>query len=147
MANEISFVERAKFVKNFERKEHGKIILRSTRLCGRLGTQLTSVERLTAEREVAFDSRGRTITQGLKMTEKWRYFLCTASGWTFAWLGWPRKVAVPSPLWDVKIVFPHWHWNEKCIFFLPKNETKTVKVSRAVALIKLCKWASALAGT
>ena len=27
-----------------------------------------------------FDSRGRTITKGLKMTEKWRYFLCTASG-------------------------------------------------------------------
>ena len=53
MANEISFVGRAKFVKNFKRKEHGKFILRSTRLCGRLGTQLTSVERLTAEREVA----------------------------------------------------------------------------------------------
>ena len=53
-----------------------------------------------------FDSRGRTITQGLKMTEKWRYFLCTASGETFAWLGWPRKMAVPSPLGDVKIVSP-----------------------------------------
>ena len=53
-----------------------------------------------------FDSRGRTITQGLKMTEKWGYFLCTASGETFAWLGWPRKMAVPSPLGDVKIVSP-----------------------------------------
>ena len=52
-----------------------------------------------------FESRGRTITQGLKMTEKWRYFLCTASGETFAWLGWPSKMAVPSPLGDVKIVF------------------------------------------
>ena len=53
-----------------------------------------------------FDSRGRTITQGLKMTEKWRYFLCTASGETFAWLGWPRKMAVPPPVGDVKIVSP-----------------------------------------
>ena len=53
-----------------------------------------------------FDSLGRTITQGLKMTEKWRYSLCTASGETFAWLGWPRKMAVPSPLGDVKIVSP-----------------------------------------
>lgn len=42
MANEISLVVRAKFVKNFKRKEHGKFMLRSTRLCGRLGTQLTS---------------------------------------------------------------------------------------------------------
>ena len=40
------------------------------------------------------------------MTEKWRYFLCTASSETFAWLGWPRKMAVPSPLGDVKIVSP-----------------------------------------
>ena len=51
-----------------------------------------------------FDSRGRTNTQGLKITEKWRYSLCPAGGWTFAWLGWPRKMAVPSPLGDVKIV-------------------------------------------
>ena len=27
-----------------------------------------------------FDSWGRTNTRGLKITEKWRYFLCTASG-------------------------------------------------------------------
>ena len=54
-----------------------------------------------------FDSRGRTITQGLKMTEKWRYFLCTASGETFAWLGWPRKMAVPSPLGEVKYSVPN----------------------------------------
>ena len=40
------------------------------------------------------------------MTEKWRYFLCTASGETFARLGWPRKMVVPSPLGDVKIVSP-----------------------------------------
>ena len=38
--NEISLAKRAKFVKNFERKEHEKFILRSTRLCERLGTQL-----------------------------------------------------------------------------------------------------------
>ena len=59
------------------------------------------------------------------MTEKWRYFLCTASGETFAWLGWPRKLAVPSPLGDVKIVSPistfvlntlTLKW--KCLFFI-----------------------------
>ena len=43
-----------------------------------------------------FDSRDRTNTQGVKITEKWRYFLCLANGWTLAWLGWPRKMAVPS---------------------------------------------------
>ena len=66
MANEISLAKRAKFVKNFKRKEYGKFILRSTRLCVRLGTQLLN-------------------------------------------------------------------------FAGTKNETKTVKVSRAVALIKLSK--------
>ena len=34
-----------------------------------------------------FYSRGRTNTQALKITEKGRYCLCTASGWTFVWLG------------------------------------------------------------
>ena len=53
-----------------------------------------------------FDSRGRTNTQGLKITEKWRYSLCPAGGWTFTWLGWPRKMAIPSPIGDVKIVSP-----------------------------------------
>ena len=53
-----------------------------------------------------FDSRDRTNTQGLKITEKWRYSLCTASGWTFAWLGWPGKMAVPSRVGEVKIVPP-----------------------------------------
>ena len=43
-----------------------------------------------------FDSQGRTNTQGLKITEKWR----------FAWLGWSRKMVVPSPVKDVKIVSP-----------------------------------------
>ena len=52
-----------------------------------------------------FDSRGWTITQGLlKITENWRYSLCTASGWTFAWLGWSRKMVVLYPVGDVKIV-------------------------------------------
>ena len=54
-----------------------------------------------------FDSRGPTNTQGLKITEKWRYFLCPAGGWTFTWLGWPRKMAVPSPLRDVKYSVPN----------------------------------------
>ena len=53
-----------------------------------------------------FDSQGRASTQGLKITENWRYSLCTASGWTFAWLGWPRKMAVPSQVGNVNIVSP-----------------------------------------
>ena len=62
-----------------------------------------SVERLTAEREVAGSIPGAgPILRVLKITEKWRYFLCPASGWTLAWLGWPRKMAVPSPLGNVK---------------------------------------------
>ena len=53
-----------------------------------------------------FDSLGRTISEGLNITEKWRYSLCTPTGETFAWLGWPRKMAAPSPLGDVKMVSP-----------------------------------------
>ena len=53
-----------------------------------------------------FNSRDQTNTQVLKMTEKWRYCLCPANGWTFEWLGWPPKMAVPSLVGDVKIVFP-----------------------------------------
>ena len=49
-----------------------------------------------------FDSQGRTNTQGLKITEKWSHSLCSASGETFAWLGWPRKMVVPSSVGDVK---------------------------------------------
>ena len=62
-----------------------------------------------------FDSQGRTNTQGLKITEKWRYSLCPESGWTFAWLGWPRKMAVPSPLGGVKYSVPKWHFRAKYI--------------------------------
>ena len=52
-----------------------------------------------------FDSRAWTITQGLlKISEKWRCSLCTSSGWTFPWLGWPGKVAVLPPVGDEKIV-------------------------------------------
>ena len=53
-----------------------------------------------------FDSLGRTNTQGLKTTEKWRYCLCPANGETFAWLGLTSKMAVWSPVGDVKIVWP-----------------------------------------
>ena len=35
------------------------------------------------------------------MTEKWRYCLCPEDGQTFAWLGWPGKMAVPSSVGDV----------------------------------------------
>ena len=51
-----------------------------------------------------FDSRDQTNTQGLKITEYWRYALCTANSQTFARLGWPRKIVVPSPVGDVNIV-------------------------------------------
>ena len=53
-----------------------------------------------------FDSLGRTNTQGLKTTEKWRYCLCPANGETFAWLGLTSKMAVWSPVGDVRIVWP-----------------------------------------
>ena len=53
------------------------------------------------------DSQGQTNTQGIKITGKWRYSFCTASGLTFTWLGWPRKMAVPAQVvGDVKIVSP-----------------------------------------
>ena len=66
-----------------------------------------SVERLTAEREVVGSILGtESNTQGLKMTEKWRYCFCPANGSTFAWLEWSRKMAVSSPVGDVKIVSP-----------------------------------------
>ena len=49
-----------------------------------------------------FDSPSWTNTQCLKITGKLSYCLCTANGKTFAWLWWPRKMAVPSPVGDVK---------------------------------------------
>ena len=52
-----------------------------------------SVERLTY-------TVSCTVHSDLKITEKWRYFICPANGWIFAWLGWPRKMAVPSPIGD-----------------------------------------------
>ena len=51
-----------------------------------------------------FDSRGTNI-QGLKITEKWRDCLYWAKGLTFIWLRWPHKMAVLSPVRDLKIVF------------------------------------------
>ena len=48
-----------------------------------------------------------------KITEEWRYSLCTVSGLTFAWLGWPRKMAIPSPVGDVKIVSPIYYLRVK----------------------------------
>ena len=67
-----------------------------------------SAERMTAEREVAGSIPGAgPLLRVLKITEKWRYFLCPAGGWTFAWLGWSRKMAVPSPLGDVKYSVPN----------------------------------------
>ena len=61
-------------------------------------------ERLTAERRSWVRFPGRTNTQGVKITEKWGYFLCPANAWTFVWLGWPLKMAVQSPVGDLKIV-------------------------------------------
>ena len=54
-----------------------------------------------------FDSWGRTNTQGLKITEKWRYFLYSADGQTFAWLEWQGKMAVTSPVADVNNSVPN----------------------------------------
>ena len=63
-------------------------------------------EHLTAERRSWVRFRGRTNTQGLKITEKWGYFLCPANAWTFVWLGWPLEMADQSPVGDLKIVSP-----------------------------------------
>ena len=49
-----------------------------------------------------FDFRVRTNTQGLKITEEWRYCLCCANGSKFAWLRRSRKMAARSPVADVK---------------------------------------------
>ena len=65
-----------------------------------------------------FNFRGWTKTPGLRITEKWRYCLCTANGW-------PRKIKVTSTVGDIKIVSPvssfvlktiHRHSN-KVLFF------------------------------
>ena len=84
-----------------------------------------------------FDSRGRTITQSLKITEKWRYFLCTASGETFAWLGWPRKMAVPSPLEDVKYSVPNEHFRAKYIDTQIKKKCIKVRTWNINSLVEL----------
>ena len=91
------------FTENMKRKVSLGSSCRLNR--GRISSVCCAHECRAVGRE--FDSRGRTVTQGLKITEKWtRYFLCTASGYTFAWLGWPRKMAVPSPEGDAKKVSP-----------------------------------------
>ena len=53
-----------------------------------------------------FDFRVSTNTQGLKITEEWRYCLCSANGSKFAWLRRSRKMAARSPVADVKIYDP-----------------------------------------
>ena len=53
-----------------------------------------------------FDSRDRTNTQGLKITEKWRYSLCPANDETFAW-----RSSISTSVLNI-----HWHSIE-CIFF------------------------------
>ena len=61
-----------------------------------------SVERLTAEREVAgsIPVAEPILRVLIKITEKWRYSLCTAISAR------PRKMAVPSPVGEVKILSP-----------------------------------------
>ena len=59
-----------------------------------------------------FDFWDQTNTQGLNMTEKWRYCLCPAN--SFAWLWWPRKMAVPTPAGDKNSV-PNQHVHAKYI--------------------------------
>ena len=53
-----------------------------------------------------FDFRVSTNTQGLKITEEWRYCLCSANGSKFAWLRRSHKMAARSPVADVKIYDP-----------------------------------------
>ena len=48
--------------------------------------------------------------------EKSRYSLCTASGYTFAWFGKSRKMMVPSPVGDVKIMSPISTFVKQCAF-------------------------------
>ena len=61
-----------------------------------------SVERLTAEREVAgsIPVAEPILRVLIKITEKWRYSLCTAISAR------PCKMAVPSPVGEVKILSP-----------------------------------------
>ena len=61
-----------------------------------------SVERLTAEREVAgsIPVAEPILRVLIKITEKWRYYLCTAISAR------PCKMAVPSPVGEVKILSP-----------------------------------------
>ena len=46
--------------------------------CGRISSVGSALECRGGSR--GFDRRGRTNTQGLKITEKWRYSLCTTNG-------------------------------------------------------------------
>ena len=66
-----------------------------------------------------FDSRDRNNTHGLKITGKWRYSLCLASGRTFAWLGWPRKMAGSRTYTDTQI---------KCIFLLQHGKINEIRL-------------------
>ena len=61
---------------------------------------------LTAEQEVAGSiSRTERVLRVLKyLRNEGIVFARPAKGLTFAWLGWPRKMAVTSPVGDVKIV-------------------------------------------
>ena len=62
------------------------------------------------------DSQGRTITQGIKIIEKWKFFLSPANSWTFTWLRWLREIAVPSPEGDVKMAgVISWYFRAKYI--------------------------------
>ena len=74
-----------------------------------------------------FDSRGRTNTQGLKITEKWRYFLCTASGETFAWLGWSRPNGGPVSSWRRKISVPSWYFRAKNRVYFFNSHPKAIR--------------------
>ena len=68
-------------------------------LCSRISSVGRALDSRAGDRE--FFSLGSSNTHCLKITEKWRYFLCPENGKTFAWLGWPCEMAVPSPQGDV----------------------------------------------
>ena len=66
-----------------------------------------SVEHLTAEREVAGSIPGvGPILRVLKLLRNEGTLFALQQAGTLAWLGWPRKMAIPSPVGDVNIVSP-----------------------------------------
>ena len=70
------------------------------------------------------------------------YCLCSASGRTFAWLGWPRKMAVPSPVGDVKNSVPNWYLRAKYSdiqsdYILPRKNILLIGIYKSSYVIRI----------